>query len=185
MTPGALTAIEAATKELGFPMASEPLTGALLSVLAASKPGGNLLEIGTGTGLSTVWLLAGMDARAQLTTIDSDAAVSAVARTHFGQDRRLTILVGDVLDWMRTSPKTPFDLVFADAMAGKYEGFEEAWQRLAPGGLYVIDDMLEQPNWPPGHGQKVDALIKQLDARADCRLVRMNWASGIIVAVRQ
>ena len=52
------------TEELGFTMASEPKTGALLAVLAASKPGGQFLELGTGTGLGTAWLLSGMDADA-------------------------------------------------------------------------------------------------------------------------
>jgi predicted O-methyltransferase YrrM len=53
-------------------MASEPKTGAFLAALAASKPGGRLLELGTGTGLGAAWLLAGMDAAARLDTVDAD-----------------------------------------------------------------------------------------------------------------
>ena len=53
-------------------MASEPKTGALLAALAASKPGGRLLELGTGTGLGTAWLLSGMDADSHLDTVDTD-----------------------------------------------------------------------------------------------------------------
>ena len=49
--PPALAAIQAETVALGFNMASEPQTGALLRALAASKPAGTLLELGTGTGL--------------------------------------------------------------------------------------------------------------------------------------
>ena len=47
-------------------MPSDPLTCTLLRTLAASKPGGQFLELGSGTGLSTAWLLDGMDARATL-----------------------------------------------------------------------------------------------------------------------
>ncbi len=49
-TPMAIAPIMAATAELGFQMCSEPLTGSLLSTLAASKSGGKFLELGTGTG---------------------------------------------------------------------------------------------------------------------------------------
>ena len=77
--PKLLAGIIADTKAAGFPMASEALVGALLRTLAASKPGGRLLEIGTGTGLATVWLLDGMDARAHLTSIEADGRWAAIA----------------------------------------------------------------------------------------------------------
>ena len=51
--PTELPSIEARTTEFDFGMASESRTGALLQVLAASKPGGRLLELGTGTGIAT------------------------------------------------------------------------------------------------------------------------------------
>jgi hypothetical protein len=50
---GMLAAIRQDTEALGFTMMSEPRTGALLATLAASKPGGRMLELGTGTGLGT------------------------------------------------------------------------------------------------------------------------------------
>jgi predicted O-methyltransferase YrrM len=79
-TPDAIAPIQIDTEALGFTMASEPKTGALLAVLAASKPGGCLLELGTGTGLGTAWLLTGMGAGTRLDTVDTDPAAVAVAR---------------------------------------------------------------------------------------------------------
>ena len=58
-TPGVLEDIQRETEQLGFAMASEPKTGALVMALAASKPGARFLELGTGTGIGTAWLLAG------------------------------------------------------------------------------------------------------------------------------
>ncbi len=49
--PPIIEQIEAATKKIGFRLASEPLTGSLLRTLAASKPAGQILEIGSGTGI--------------------------------------------------------------------------------------------------------------------------------------
>ena len=77
--PGALPSIEAETRKLGFDMPSERQTGALLRCLAASKPGGRFLELGTGTGLCTAWLLDGMDKHAMLVSVELDPEVSAAA----------------------------------------------------------------------------------------------------------
>jgi predicted O-methyltransferase YrrM len=66
--PKSIAAIDAGGQSISFTMPSEPLTCSLLRVLAASKPAGNFLELGSGTGLSTAWILDGMDADARLTT---------------------------------------------------------------------------------------------------------------------
>ena len=59
--PAEYEAILRDSKEMNFGMPSDLQTGALLRTLAASKPNGSFLEIGTGTGLETAWLLDGMD----------------------------------------------------------------------------------------------------------------------------
>ncbi|MFP6743947.1 MAG: hypothetical protein VCB77_02005 [Alphaproteobacteria bacterium] len=69
-------------------------------------------------------------------------------------------------------------------MPGKYENFESAWDNLALGGLYIIDDMLPQDDWTTGHEANVERLLSDLDARSDCHLVRMNWANGLVLACR-
>jgi predicted O-methyltransferase YrrM len=88
------------TAALGFDMPSEADTGAMLRLLAASKPDGRLLELGTGTGLATACLAAGMGASASLVSVDNDARVQAVAREALGEDPRVTFVVSDGLDYM-------------------------------------------------------------------------------------
>lgn len=183
--PAALAAIRERAARLDFTMASEPRTCALLAVMAASKPGGRLLELGTGTGVGTAWLLAGMDATATLTSVDTSPEFQAVAREVLGADPRLTLTIEDGAAFLRSQPPASFDLIFADAMPGKYEALEEALVLLKPGGLYIIDDLLPQTNWPDGHAAKVPVLLERL--RADARLVMtpMEWASGLTIAVRK
>ena len=108
-TPEAIQAIQDDTAALGFTMASEPMTGALLGVLAASKPGGRVLELGTATGLGTAWLLAGMDAGSRLGTVDIDEKLVAVARRHLGSDARATFDVMEGADFIGRSPERQFD----------------------------------------------------------------------------
>lgn len=182
--PDALAAIHKDTIDRGFTMASEPKTGALLSALAASKPGGRLLELGTGTGLGTAWLLAGMDAGARLDTVDTDAGVMAVARRHLAADSRVTFHVTDGADFLCDAEQRQFDLIYADAWPGKFSHLDEALSLLRAGGIYVIDDLLPQPNWPDGHAAKVHALIDVLERRPEFTTVKLSWASGLMLVVR-
>jgi len=182
--PAAVAHIVAETQELGFTMASEPKVGALLAALVASKPGGRFLELGTGTGHGTAWLLSGMDALSTLETVDSAATVVAVARRHLGSDRRVTFHVMDGAEFLRQSPR-PFDLIYADAWPGKFSHLKEALSLLRPGGMYVIDDLLPQPNWPEGHAPKVPALIDNLEQRDEFSTVKLAWASGVMLVVRR
>ena len=183
--PQALEAIQARTAELQFDMASEPRTGALLQMLAASKPCGRLLELGTGTGLATAWLLSGMDAGSSLISVDTDEEVQAVAREALCQDTRLKLVTHDGAAFLWRQPKKSFDLVFADAVPGKYEALDEALAIVKTGGFYVIDDMMPQLNWPEGHGEKAQALIERLAADERFVMLPMPWSTGIIVLVRK
>ena len=181
--PSAWTEIRACSTALGFDMPSEANTGALLRLLAASKPGGRMLELGTGTGLATAWLMDGLDASASLVSVDVDPAVQDVARGHL-KDSRLRFVLADGLDYVREQAPESFDLIFADAWPGKYEGLDETLALLKRGGLYVIDDMLPQPNWPEGHQARVDDLAARLESRPDLIVTRLAWASGLIVGAK-
>lgn len=183
-TPPAFDSIVRDTEDCGFTMVSEPKVGAFLSVLAASKPGGRLLELGTGTGHGTAWLLSGMDPTSRLDTVDTDVNVVAIARRHLGADPRLTFHVVDGAEFIQKAPRGRYDLVYADAWPGKFSHLDEALALLRPGGMYVIDDLLPQPNWPEGHAPKVPALIADLERRAEFISARLAWASGLMVVVR-
>jgi predicted O-methyltransferase YrrM len=182
--PPALDAILAETSALGFTMASEPKVGALLAALAASKPAGRVLELGTGTGHGTAWLLFGMDRQSSLDTVDTDANVVAVARRNLSADCRVTFHVADGAEFVSHAPHESFDLVYADAWPGKFSHLDEALALLRPGGIYVIDDLLPQPNWPKGHAPKVPLLIGDLERRHEFVTTRLAWATGLMLVVR-
>lgn len=183
--PIAYNAIDEATKLSGFTMGSDILTCSLLRTLAASKPGGKFLELGTGTGLSTSWILDGMDERSTLTSIDNDPKFLEIAQSYLGDDERLKLTCADGGEWVDANKDQKFDFIFADTWHGKYLLLNEVLSMLAKGGLYIIDDMLPQPNWPDGHHEKAINLINLLDKRADIMLTKQVWATGIIVAVKK
>ncbi len=183
-SPRQLAAILEDTAAAGFMLASEPLVGSLLRTLVSTKPGGNILEIGTGTGVGTCWLLDGMDAAATLTTIDRDPATSTIAQRHLGDDPRVTFKVDDAEAVLMGLTTERFDLIFADTFPGKFQRLSEALDHLAVGGLYVVDDLLPQPGWPENHQPNVDRLLAELESRQDLRLTGLAWASGVLIAAK-
>jgi predicted O-methyltransferase YrrM len=183
--PASLALILARTNAIGFTMASEPSTGALLRTLAAAKPNGRFLELGTGTGSATAWILDGMDTRSGLTSVDADPAVQSIAAEVLGDDQRLNLVAQDALVFLRNEKSESYDFVFADAMPGKYEGLDEALRVVRAGSFYVIDDMLPQPSWPPGHAEKADRLLAELAISKEFRVVPMAWSTGVVIAVKR
>ena len=177
--------IDQATILSGFTMASDVLTCSLLRTLAATKPSGKFLELGTGTGLSTSWILDGMDYDSSLISIDNDPVFLEIAARFLGKDNRLSLITTDGGEWIDGNKQQKFDYIFADTWHGKYFLLDEVLCMLNKGGLYIIDDMLPQPNWPEGHQEKAIKLINYLETRNDLLLTKQDWATGIIIAVKK
>ena len=183
--PEAYQAIAEETQRLGFTMPSDVQTCTLLRTLAASKPAGRFLELGTGSGLATAWILDGMDDESTLVSFDHDGALLAIARKYLGHDKRLSLVLSDGAEWVHANTGQSFDYIFADTWHGKYLLLDEVLAMLRPGGLYIVDDMLPQPNWPDGHQEKALKFIGQLEDRNDLWIVKQSWATGIIVGVKR
>src|SRR5260221_3693639 len=145
--PTTLTRIYTDTARLGFKMACEEQTGNLLRTLAASKPNGAFLEIGTGTGVGTAWLLDGMDAQSTLISVERDEEVNAIAQRHLRKDQRVSFLTMDAEAFLHEPHDQQFDFIFADTFPGKFYLLDEALAMLKGSGLYIVDDLLAQPTW--------------------------------------
>ncbi|MFT3871803.1 MAG: class I SAM-dependent methyltransferase [Nocardioides sp.] len=167
---------------IGFEASSTDAVGDLLAALVASKPGGRILELGTGTGLGTVRLLQGMDPTAHLVTIELDATLSAIAREEI-HDERIEWIIGDAGEWL-AGRSDEFDLIFADTWPGKFTHLEEALGLVKSGGFYVVDDLRSQPDWPADHQAAVDDLVATLSRRPDWITAHLDAASGVMVCVR-
>lgn len=182
--PPHLEAIEAATETLDFDLASIPTTGALLRTLAAAKPGASVLELGTGTGMATCWLLDGLDTDGHLVTVDNDPVVQQVAKINLGHDPRISFVEQDASEFLRNTQTLEFDLIFADALPGKFSELDEALSLLADGGVYVCDDLLPQDGGPGDHAPEVPAYIDDMRSRPDLEVEYWEWSSGILLARR-
>ena len=162
-----LDRIRAHAAARGFDASSTDQVGGLLRTLAASKPGGRFLELGTGVGLGTAYLLDGMDTSSRLVSVELDADLTCSAQETI-DDVRVEWVVGDGGEWLARAADGPsYDGVFADTWPGKFSHLDEALDLVAPGGWYLVDDLSPQANWPPGHQSQVDDLLDRLAARRD------------------
>ena len=184
--PAVLKDIEEATRSIGFTMGSDHLTGSLLRTLAATKPSGMLLDLGTGTGFSSAWLLDGMDAQSRLITVDMNEEVTNIARRFLGHDPRITFTTMDGIAFIDSMLEqgTGFDLIFADMQPGKFRRLDETLRLLKPGGLYVVDDLLFLTSWEEAHVTRVYKLLATLEARDDLRITKLNWSTGLLIAAK-
>ena len=183
--PSTYLQIDKSTVESGFTMASDVLTCSLLRTLASTKPSGKFLELGTGTGLSTSWILDGMDSSSTLISVDNDPTFLSIAESHLSGDKRLSLVNRDGGEWIAENKHLKFDYIFADTWHGKYLLLDETLSMLNNGAFYIIDDMLPQANWPAGHEDKVSKLIQDIEKRKDLIITKQNWATGIIIAAKK
>ncbi|UQE76283.1 O-methyltransferase [Gordonia sp. PP30] len=140
----ALRAARARAAELGATTIS-PAAGALLSVLTRVAGAQHVAEIGTGVGVSGLWLLAGMPVSGVLTTIDPEPEHHRAARQAFadagiapGRTRLITGAPSDVLTRLADES---YDVVFVDGPLLGYPAFvAEGVRILRPGGVLVLTD---------------------------------------------
>lgn len=178
-----LIAIDA--EAMGFKMSCDIETASFIRTLAASCKNGKLLELGTGAGISTSWILDGMDNESSLWTVELDEAIQSIAKKHLSTDERVRFYTMDGADFIKELANEKFDFIFADTWPGKFYCVDETLDLLKAGGLYIIDDLLPVPAWSEEHTNKVQDLINYLDAREDFMITKLNWSTGLIIAVKK
>src|SRR5258708_38324858 len=129
-------------------------------------------------------MVGGMDTTSTLSWVEKDQKVSDIARRYLSGDTRVEFMSADAEGFLKTVGTNRFDFIFADTFPGKFLLLYESLAALKPGGLYIVDDLLPQINWPKDHQANVDRLITTLESRHDLILITFNWASALIVATK-
>jgi predicted O-methyltransferase YrrM len=120
-----------------------PAVGALLSMLARLSGGKAVVEVGTGAGVSGLWLLSGMREDGVLTTIDIEPEHQRIAKQGFSQGgigpSRTRLISGRAQEVLTRLADGSYDLVFIDAEpADQPEFVVEGIRLLRPGGVIVV-----------------------------------------------
>jgi predicted O-methyltransferase YrrM len=141
-----LAAARTRAEEMGVVPIS-PGGGAALRFLAATLDARAVVEIGTGTGVSGLWLLRGMRADGVLTTVDIEAEHQRLARESYTEagipSQRARTIAGAALDVLPRLTDGHYDLVFCDGDKREYAAYlAEALRLLRPGGVVAFDNAL-------------------------------------------
>ncbi|RWZ64711.1 O-methyltransferase [Labedella populi] len=139
--PDTIARARAHSLEVGVEPVS-PATGAQLALLVAASGARNIMEIGTGSGVSGLWMLSG-NPRSALTSIDSEIEHQAAAREHFHDAgipaNRFRLIAGRALDVLPRMNEDSYDLVLIDAdTVSVIEYFEHALRLVRAGGTVVV-----------------------------------------------
>jgi predicted O-methyltransferase YrrM len=121
--------------------------GAALRLIASLLEARAVVEIGTGTGVSGLWLLRGMRPDGILTTVDTEGEHQRLAKQTFTEagipSQRVRLIPGPALDVVPRLTDGHYDLVFCDADKQEYPAYlDEALRLLRPGGVVAFDNAL-------------------------------------------
>lgn len=122
-------------------------TGSALRFLAATIGARGVVEVGTGCGVSGIWLLRGMRGGGVLTSVDVEPEHQRMAREVYAEagfaGSRIRLITGSALDVLPRLTDGAYDLVFCDAAKREYvDYFSEAMRLLRPGGVVAFDNAL-------------------------------------------
>jgi predicted O-methyltransferase YrrM len=172
-----------------------PAGGATLRVLAAATSARSVVEVGTGAGVSGLYLLAGMAADGVLTTIDVEGEHQRAAKEAFSEagiaSTRYRLINGSAAEVLPRLRDEAYDLVLVDADKTAYTVYyEQAVRLLRPGGIVAFDNALWHDRVADMSQRDADTTVLRDLGRAvrdDARFVSVLLAvgDGLLVAAKR
>jgi predicted O-methyltransferase YrrM len=174
--------------ELGVP-AVGPGAGSTLRLLAAAGGASNVVEIGTGTGVSGLWLLAGMRPGGVLTSIDIEPEHQAMARQSFAAaghaPSRSRLIAGAALEVLPRLADGAYDLVFVDGDPFDHASCVSAAHRLLRvGGLLVVNDAIPGPDLSDVGSLMTRELVSYVRDAPEWTPALVPTGAGLLCAVK-
>jgi predicted O-methyltransferase YrrM len=190
----ATAAARARSAELGCTPIG-PAGGAALRVLAALANAKSVVEVGTGAGVSGLWLLAGMRTDGVLTTVDTEPEHQRAAKQAYTEaeiaSTRYRLINGAAAEVLPRLTDGGYDLVFVDAdKTGYGEYFEQGVRLLRSGGVLAFDNALWHDRVAdPGSRDADTVALRELGkiVREDARVIPalLPVGDGLLVAIKR
>ncbi len=181
-------------EEVGV-VAIGPGGGAALRFLASVIDARAVVEIGTGTGVSGLWLLRGMRSDGILTTVDIEAEHQRLARETFNEagvpTQRARTIAGSALDVVPRLTDGHYDIVFVDGDKAEYTAYlKEAVRLLRPGGVVAFDnalwhDRVADPSVRDAETVAIRELLREVQADDDLVPVLLPVGDGLLLAKKE
>lgn len=144
LIPDMVKAAKKLSSAHGFSHYCSDEAGRLLAVLAGQVTKGKILEIGTGYGVGSSWILSAIAPSIELVSVDhSKEKIDSV--TSLIVHPQATFICDD---WKEVLSQGPFQFVFADASAAKTSEAELLFQAMDHGGILFMDDFTPEEHFP-------------------------------------
>ena len=154
-----------------------------------------VVEVGTFTGMSALWLARGLDDGGMLTCFDVSAEYPEVGRPHWeraGVAGRIEVRIGPAADGLAQLPETPhIDLAFVDADKPSYSTYLDLLlPRLSPGGIIAVDNTLWKglvvdPSDQSENARAIRAFNEDVATRGDVDAVVLTIGDGLTLIRRR
>lgn len=157
----------------------EPDSAQFLAMQIRIQKSQRVLEIGTSTGYSTLWLADALQVtQGELTTLELDAARSAQAQQfsqEFGLEQRIQFWVGDAKDYLADCTST-FDLILLDAERDAYVSYWPDLKRILSqqGGVLIVDNVIS-------HAEEVKAFTNLVKEEGQYLLSTLSLGAGLLL----
>lgn len=180
-------AVKAAARARGVEIGTHdvsPGTGAYLRHLAQLLSAQSVVEVGTGSGVGSLWLLDGMIASGTLTSIDDEMEHSAIAKLAFAEAEiaapRFRLITNVVMDVMTKLADRAYDLVvYRHNPEDLTYAITEAHRILRSGGVFVIDNFFGGSK-VPDPAQRDPKTIALREAGKQIKSDTNSWMSVLI-----
>lgn len=183
--PELMQTASAAAEQAGFTLSVSAEVGQLLAVLAASvRPGGSILELGTGAGVGLAWIACGLNDRedVRVVSVETDRGLAELAAA-LPFSPQVKIEVADALEVLRRPGG--WSLIFADAQGGTWDGLDHTIEALEQGGVLLVDDMAPAEFIDEHHRNKTEQVREQLLRDRRLNAVELQWSTGVILCSRR
>ncbi len=176
-------------------VAVSPGAGAVLRTFAAAIDAKNVVEIGTGAGVSALWLLEGMNPDGVLTSVDNEAEHQLIAKDALTQagisPNRVRLIHGNSQEVLDRLTESAYDIVLISGRPLELNAHvDRAMHLLRPGGLLIIDralwnDKLADSNQQDAETSAVRGMVESLATNEDLIGALLPVGGGLLVSVKK
>ena len=167
-------------------MLSGPIQGSLLAMLVRMIQPQRILEIGTFTGYSALWMASALPEGGKLITLDNNEELEEMVKRYIQRANLQAVIepvLGNAIELI-PSLEEPFDLVFIDADKANYlRYYELVFDKIRPGGFIIADNVLWHGKVVAQTGEKVNAKTQVLMDFND-RVQQDSRVENVLLPVR-
>lgn len=159
----------------------EPESALYLAMQIRIQQSKRILEIGTSTGYSTLWLAnAAQETDGQITTLEIDALRTAQAKKYAEElnlDHVIDFIVTDAQDFLQHSSEV-YDFILLDAERNAYLNYWVYLQKMInpKGGVLIVDNVIS-------HASEVKAFIQQIKQDGRFMTTTLSLGAGLFLVM--